>query len=70
MAYLLYATSHFSFPLILLTNFSTSFSDAAKENVTPLPEYDIFKDTAFVKKGGDAKGGSSSSESNVSIFSI
>ena len=45
------------------------FLDAAKENVTPLPEYDVFKDTAFVKKN-DAKGSSSSSESNVRVAFI
>jgi hypothetical protein len=28
---------------------------AAKENIVPLPEYDIFKDTAFAHKNRDYK---------------
>jgi len=40
-------------------------ADAAKENVTPLPEYDVFKDASFQKKG-EAKAAGSTDQSNVS----
>ena len=39
----------------------THMLDAAKENVVPLPEYDVFKDSNFQKKDGK-----SSDHSNVS----
>ena len=60
-------------PILTLENVSHStptnkiFTGAAKENVTPLPEYDVFKDANFqnVKKGsssGDSKAASSESQ--------